>query len=394
MKFEKRNLLKKQLQNLNNNNFEQLDKKILNPKNNLLGIGNKISKIINTSQMNASNLNNSNINHLNNSNINHLNNSNILHIDNDKLIDFKFPEESKLNNNHDSSNLFEAEKIGKELLKQKKKNVPFISKLSQTIGMIGRKLNLEKIKQMNYQLWDCVTKKDKYLIGKSVDFNSRKQIVNFCKGSFLKAYPTNFSSENYDCVKTWILGCQISAVNIQKLDCENMLLNVVFFRQNQKCGLVLKPKKLRDRNADYTEQYLKPKKRLNITLISGYMLNLLGFDDETNKFKINLQNLRLEIKYVGSIQDDQNNSKFEILIEQNLLNPHFNNIMHSLDIYETDIASIFIYIYTDKEIIGRSVIPLCMLAEGLRSIPIYDIKADEFNDSRLIFKFEYENFQI
>jgi hypothetical protein len=185
-------------------------------------------------------------------------------------------------------------------------------------------------------------------------------------------------------------GCQISAMNIQKIDCDNFLLNVVFFRQNDKYGLVLKPKHLRDKTAEYSEKYLIPKKKLIIKLISGYLLNLLGFDDDTNKFKINLKNLRIEIKLIGSVQDDlQKNNKFEIFIEQNLLNPHFNNITHSLDIYETDLSAVFIYIYSDMEIIGRSIIPLCMLAEGLRCVPIYDIKADEFNDSRLVFRFEY-----
>lgn len=265
-----------------------------------------------------------------------------------------------------------------------------ISKLSQTIGMIGRKLHLEILKEMNYQFWDCVTKKDNFLIAKSADFASREKLVEYCKGSFLKAYPSNFSSENYDCIKAWITGCQISAINIQQLHCENFLLNLVFFRQNEKSGLVLKPKHLRDRTADYSEKYLAPKKKLSITLISGYMLNLLGFDDERNKFKINLKNLKMEIKLVGSLQDDnQKNNKFEISIDQNLLNPHFNNITHTLDIYETDLAAVFVYVYSDKEIIGRSVIPLCMLAQGLRCVPIYDIKADEFNDSRLVFKFEY-----
>lgn len=284
----------------------------------------------------------------------------------------------------------EAEKIGKEALKQKKQNAPMISKLSETIGMIGRKLHLDKVIEMNYQYWDCVTKKDKFLITKSVDFNSRKNLVEYSKRSFLKAYPTNFSSENYDCIKTWMLGCQISAVNIQKLDCDNFLLNLVFFRQNDKCGLVLKPKHLRDRTIEYSERYLSPKKKLITTLISGYMLNLLGYDDDTNKFNINLKNLRMEIKLVGSVLDDlQKNNSFEILIEQNLLNPHFNNVSHVLDIYETDLSAVFIYIYSNKEVIGRSIIPLCMLAEGLRCVPIYDIKADEFNESRLVFMFEY-----
>ncbi len=265
-----------------------------------------------------------------------------------------------------------------------------ISKLSQTIGMIGRKLDLKKKQEMNYQYWDCVTKKDNHLISKSAHFDSRKELVEYCKGSFLKAYPTNFNSENYDCIKTWMTGCQISAMNIQKLDCENLLLNLVFFRQNEKCGLVLKPKHLRDRATEYSEQYLVAKKKLNITLISGYMLNLLGFDHESNNFKIDLKHLRIVIKLVGSVPDDnQKNNNFEISIEENLLNPHFNNVMNTLDIYETDLSTVFVYIYSGSEIIGRSVIPLCMLAEGFRCVPIYDINADEFYDSKLVFKFEY-----
>jgi hypothetical protein len=284
------------------------------------------------------------------------------------------------------------ETISKEILKKKKNETPILSKLSQTIGMIGRKLDLDKIKEMNYQYWDCVTKKDSYLIRKSSDFDNRKTLIDFCKTSFLKAYPTNLNSMNYDCIKTWITGCQISAINIQMLECENFLLNLIFFKQNKNFGLVLKPKKLRSSSNEYNEKYLSYKKKLKITLISGYMLNLLGYENENNEFTINIKKLRLVIKLVGSCQDDlQKNNYFEILIEQNLFNPHFLNIVHTLEIFEEDLSALFIYIYSDKHIIGRSVIPLCMLAEGIRCIPIYDKKADEFSESRLVFKFDFCN---
>ena len=289
----------------------------------------------------------------------------------------------------------EAKLLNIEAQKQKKKNVDLISNLSQTIGMIGRKLFLEKLCEMNYQSWDCVTKKDKYLIAKSYEFISRQKIVEYCKGSFLKAYPTSFDSSNYDCIKAWICGCQISAMNIQKLDCDFFLMNLVFFRQNKNCGLVLKPKKLCDRRSPYNELYLKPLKRLKITLIAGYMLNLLGLDAESEKIKINLEKLKIEIKIIGSMQDDiQKSNKNEIYItEQNLFNPHFGNRILSFDVYETELSAVFVLIYSDKAVIGRSVLPLCMLAEGLRCVPIFDMKADEFNDSRLICLFEFKDVQ-
>lgn len=296
------------------------------------------------------------------------------------------------NNNNFNKNLNANNAISaKEVFNNKKNNEPISFTLTQTIGMIGRKLIFDKIPEQSYQFWDCVTKKDNWVISKSLEYNSRKKLVDFCKGSFLKAYPTNFDSLNYDCIKAWSVGAQIAAVNIQRLDDANMLLNMIFFKQNLQSGLVLKPRKLRDRLSEYLEEYTAPVRRLKITLISGYMLNMLGLNNLTNKFTINLNNLRLEIKLVGSKEDDnQKNNRFDLYLETNLLNPHFNNIVHTIDIYEADLAAIFINICSDKEIIGRSVIPICMLQEGIRSIQIYDNIGEEFKETRLIFMFEYE----
>ena len=72
------------------------------------------------------------------------------------------------------------------------------------------------------------------------------------------------------------LGSQISAINIQMLKDDNTLLNTIFFMQNKGSGYVLKPKTLRCRKTIYNELYELPKKRLSITLISGYLLNLMG----------------------------------------------------------------------------------------------------------------------
>lgn len=365
--------------------------------------------IINNSMQSETNIANNNQNKLksNKKIINqNLNNANTSYLLNEQSVNVYLNETNNNKNNKNSTKISseeqkilenhpENEQKAKEARKIKKKNEVIINELSEIIGMIGRKLILTENYESDYQPWDCVTKKDNFMIAKcGGDLETRTKIVEYTKNSFLKVYPTKFNSDNYDTIKCWILGCQIASINIQKYDDINTLLNLIFFKQNNSTGYVLKPSRLRDKVNLYDVDYEKPVKRLNVELISGYMLNLLGFDPVQNAFIINLQNLVIEIFLVGSKKDDeQKGNKFEVLIKENLLNPHFANMKKTFDLYEPELSAIFIYVYSDKKIIGKSIIPLCMMGEGLRSVPLYDYFGEEFSESKLIFRFEFENIQ-
>jgi hypothetical protein len=268
----------------------------------------------------------------------------------------------------------------------KKSNIPLINALTGTIGMIGKKLDLEGYEEKNYQYWDCVTKKDNWLISKFSSNETRKKLVEYCKRSFLKAYPSSFSSDNYDCLKTWLIGSQISAINIQKLDDDNTLLNFILFKHNKKSGYKLKPHKLRCRETKYSEKYLQPVKKLTVTLISGYLLNLMGIDNETGNFKKNFEELKIIIRVKGTPLEDCQRP-LEANLKENLINPHFDEKKIEFEIYEPELSCIFIHL-SRKNVIGRSIIPLSMMCNGIRSVPLYDEKCQEFNDSILILKIE------
>ena len=303
----------------------------------------------------------------------------------EKIETLSFEKELENNKKHCSNE--ECVEIMKEVTKKKKfANVPLINCMISTIGMIGKKLNLDKLKENNYQYWDCVTKKDNWLINEFSNFESREKLVKYCKSSFLKAYPTSFNSDNYDCLKTWLLGSQISAINIQKLNDDNTLLNCIFFMQNKKSGYILKPNKLRNRKLEYSEKYKEPVKKISINLISGYLLNLMGIDKKSGKFKINLDKLKIIIKIKGTNNEDSQ-KHLEINLEDNLINPHFYDKKIEFDIYEPDLSCIFIYI-SDQNVIGRSILPLCMILEGIRSVPLFDENCEEFKDSKLILQIE------
>jgi hypothetical protein len=302
----------------------------------------------------------------------------IINIDKDKEINsFNSP-----NTNNEDCELM------KKMKKDKKKSkIPLINYLTSTIGMIGKKLDLEGYEEKKYQFWDCVTKKDHWLINKFNNFETREKLVEFCKRSFLKAYPSSFNSDNYDCLKTWLVGSQISAINIQKLDDDDTLLNFILFKKNRKSGYILKPKKFRCRKTKYLEKYLHPVKKLSLTLISGYLLNLMGFDNQTGKFKIKFNELKIIIKIKGTHHEDSQ-KQFELDLGENLINPHFYEKKIEFDIYEPELSCIFIYLSDHKHIIGRTILPLSMISEGIRSVSLYDEKSQEFNESRLILKIE------
>ena len=255
-----------------------------------------------------------------------------------------------------------------------------IEDLDKIRGLLGTKFKINNIKELNYQPWEFVTVKSSKL-GKYIDsFENREKIINYNLNSFMKSYPESFYSENYNIVKIWTSGTQVAAINIQKNDDDYTLLNKIFFMNNRNSGYILKPKKFLPESL-MIEKYDKPKLYVVIKLISMNWIQKLvkreGIDFGKN-------NLILECYVIGSKIDIENNKIFKFSLEGNLLKQNFklkDNII--FEIYENDLSFIFLKLYYDSILIGRSAIPISLMKEGYRNISLYDINCIECTESYL-----------
>jgi hypothetical protein len=248
----------------------------------------------------------------------------------------------------------------------KKVNKEIVDSLQQLVGLIGTKLNIDKQDRLLYQQWDCTTTKHSKVESWGKNPASAVKVVNYSKSSFFKSYPLIFDSSNLDPTKTWLMGCQIAAINCQKLDDDFTLLNQVFFSLNRNNGYILKPKYLRNgKFYDNTQNAPLIKKLIDIHFISGCMLHTLS----SNKIK----EISIGVNVYGSYEDDKFNPSYSFKkITEKFINPIFDNEKLSLSIYNPDLSFIFIKIQDGSNTIGRGVIPIRSIMQGFRLISLYD----------------------
>jgi hypothetical protein len=279
--------------------------------------------------------------------------------------------------NEDEKNKIDTKEVVKKMKKKDGKEI--LASLYGLISMIIiSKFNVKKIEDHNYQPWDSVSVKFKKVMTFIDNLEDRKKIIDVSKGIYFKAYPLNVDSSNIDPVKCWLMGIQVAAMNMQSLLDDNLLINNVFFKAFGGLGYVLKPEKLLPESEEY-ETYESPVGTLKIELLAGFMLHKL-FNKEEGADRV----LTLNAYIIGHTTDDNQNKKYQTKITSNFLNPYFNNEIYEFDIYEKDVSVVFIKITSGSGIVGRCVVPLCAIAEGYRTIPIYDNQCDQFLDSVLI----------
>ena len=254
---------------------------------------------------------------------------------------------------------------------ENEKEDEIIQSLEKIRGLPGTSFKSNEIEKRHYQPWECLTIKDKKFIKYHSDPKKHKEILKLSQHCVLKAYPTSFSSKNYDIIKCWLCGCQIAALNIQALEDDYTLFNTVFFYQNSKCGFVLKPQKLLNPNCELNND--KANYILKLKIISCYnLINLLELEDDE---KIEKSTLNIEIYSLGSEKDDKNpHKKFEV--KGGLMFPEIgkdkNKIEYEIPIYENDLGGIMIKFLYDGKMIGRGCIPYCLMKNGYRKIPLFD----------------------
>ena len=256
------------------------------------------------------------------------------------------------------------------------------TELEKVRGFLGTKFNLEKIKESNYQPWEFVTIKSTHFESYCKLYETRRSIIYFNQNSLMKAYPQSFNSENYDPIKCWMIGCHVASMNIQATEDDWTLLNMIFFQQNQKCGYVLKPKKLLPEST-HIEIYDKPIGTLLVTIQS--IVNVVRVLEKAKKPLQKKFKMELSCWVVGALEDDKNNKKYTFKVSENYLFPELlNNEEMKFNIYEKDLGAIFFKLTYDDDLIGRAVIPFCMMKNGVRRVKFYTNLCEELSFSFLI----------
>ena len=242
--------------------------------------------------------------------------------------------------------------------------------LEKVRGFLGTKFVYEKIKENKYKPWEFLTLKSSKLLSYYSDPTKRKAIIELSQHCMIKAYPQSFNSSNYDIIKCWALGCQVSAINIQAFNDDYTLFNIVFFCQNNNCGYVLKPRKLLDKVGTLND-YSKPMFVLGFKMCSIYNLSKLIEIYET---KPNYSGkLYFEVYSLGHDIDNKFPHKiFELKGGMVFPNIAGADELLNIPVYEGDLGGLMIKIYKDDKMIGRGCIPYCLMKEGYRRIPLFD----------------------
>lgn len=258
-----------------------------------------------------------------------------------------------------------------------------IKEMQDLAGLVKKRFYLTKLDdELYYNPWDCPAIRESELQDIFKNFHLRNKLVKFCQNTFLKVQPnktSKISTINFDPVKAWICGIQIAAINIQSLEDDFVLINKIFFKFNKGCGYVLKPEFLRNPHGTYDRFYLKPLLKVKIDIISCIMLQtcVRNFNKHENIF--------FESYLVGSWEDDKMNPKYKSKsYEKNLINLVFDNESIKFDVYEPELCFWMIKIYLSNNVIARSCVPIRIMNEGIRVVPLFDLNCSEFSDCVLL----------
>ena len=271
----------------------------------------------------------------------------------------------------------ESQKIAKESKKSKKKTIKeVVEELYPLIGLISVGLNIDQIKQSNYQPWDVVSLSENKVLNHYK--HEREKLIEFSANSFLRVYPkgTRIDSSNYDPVKSWICGGQLVSLNLQSLEDDYTLLNHLFFKINNETGYVLKPSYLRSKSLEKKE-YINPSFYLDFKVVSGIMLQKC--------MRVNSQELYITVQVIGSFEDDDNPKLTTSPVKQNFLHPLFLNNSIKFSIFEENLSFLLIKMFDNKgNVLARSIVPIMCLMEGYRNVILYDHQCNAIENSILM----------
>ncbi|KAH3756278.1 phosphoinositide-specific phospholipase C [Pelomyxa schiedti] len=206
-------------------------------------------------------------------------------------------------------------------------------------------------------------------------------LSNFNMLHMTRIYPkgTRVDSSNFDPTPFWGLGCQVVALNYQTSS-EPIWINTGRFRENGKCGYVLKPVHLR-----VSQEPQNKVRRLSITIISTRQIPLNKTVGATMFVTLKVH----EELPIGA--SSQTVSEYRTRSIENNLNPVWNETAN-FGIQCSSTAVLIIRLDKNDRIgksrIGHYVVPVECIRSGVRFVPLLDDLSSPIPFANLLCRFQ------
>jgi phosphatidylinositol phospholipase C gamma-1 len=203
---------------------------------------------------------------------------------------------------------------------------------------------------------------------------------------FSRVYPKGqrLDSSNYNPVPLWNAGCQMVALNYQTPD-KPMQLNQGKFRQNGRCGYVLRPEFM------FLDEDSLIMYRMDTIVISIVILGARHL----SKSGRGIVSPFVEIEVIGGNTSETRKTK---TIPDNGLNPYWNESFEFEVLCPDSFMIRFVVqdedMFGDPNFIGQASYPLKCLREGFRSIPLQNGYGEELELSSLLVHYSFQPIQV
>jgi len=229
------------------------------------------------------------------------------------------------------------------------------------------------IRDPPYLMFSFSEPKTTRIIGEKVETSDW---MEFNRRHFTRTYPAGLrvDSSNYDPLLPWSVGCQLVALNIQTADTPPLIINDGLFRQNGRCGYVLKPYQIQSPPDQHLRRPVAPPQQLVVRILSGYNLP---------KPKGMKKGECIDPYVSVSVHDvHDGKSVFKCaetkVVRDNGLCPVWMSDSMGFPIKQFHIATLVFVVWDDdglklkKDFIAAAAIPISCLREGYRSVQLYD----------------------
>lgn len=246
--------------------------------------------------------------------------------------------------------------------------------------------------QQNGKYWEMSS----FAEGKTKKFcaNKAQHLCDYNKKQLSRIYPagTRVDSSNYDPQPAWNCGSQIVALNYQTPD-RAMQLNQGKFKQNGRCGVILKPACLRNVGSGFNPNDVATippdvkAKKLTITVISGQQL-----PKPEGQLKGEIIDPYVTVEVTG-IPKDQASFKTKV-IDDNGFNPKWDTTF-TFNVRFPELA-IVRFVVMDKDVnaddfIGQYTINMSDLRQGYRHLHLETAAGDALDCGTLFIHVKIEN---
>ncbi|XP_039252876.2 1-phosphatidylinositol 4,5-bisphosphate phosphodiesterase delta-1-like isoform X1 [Styela clava] len=192
----------------------------------------------------------------------------------------------------------------------------------------------------------------------------KQEAINYHVEHLNRTYPggTRADSSNYDPQPLWNAGFQVVALNYQT-KCDEMVLYHGKFRQNGRCGYILKPEYMRSLTDDITrETHGETAKHLKITVIRGFRIPVDLQDGDVS--------LQIDVSVTGDTEDVA--KERTRIVKTNGYNPVWNDDVEFLVRIPSLAMVWFVIRDEDSDKIAQFVLPLSSVGQGYRTVHLLD----------------------